>query len=181
MWKNPIPVTWIARHPVGNKVMINKLISCCRGYTLTELMVAVTLTGVMLSLTLPCYSGYLSKHRLEAAAHQMASDIRHVQQLALTEEASNYQIYFYPAHNRYTLLKGNKVLKTTSLPVGVKLMYTNFNINNLPRQNILEINLRGLPYPAGGHVLLSADDKHKYVVVASITGRVRVSDEKPKN
>ena len=125
---------------------------------------------------MPSYNGQVAKDRLELTATQIASDIRYVQQLALAEEEAYYKICFYPNANQYIIRLGVEVIKIGAIPTGVKLDGTNFN------DHTLRISSRGLPVNGfGGTIKLTAGKKQKHIIVASGTGRVRVSDQAPKS
>lgn len=145
---------------------------CCRGYTLVELMGVVAIAGLLMALAVPSYNNQLAKERLELTAAQLASDIRSLQQLALAEESSEYKIAFYYNLNNYTVSKGINTIKTVAMPTGIKLEATNF------ASSTLYINHGGLS-TVGGTIILRDGKRSKYVIVASITGRVRVSDRAP--
>ncbi|MBM7854504.1 prepilin-type N-terminal cleavage/methylation domain-containing protein [Desulfohalotomaculum tongense] len=156
---------------------IHKLLKNSRGFTLIELIMVTVILGIVISVTVPNFYGYLNERRLETAALQMASDIRYLQQRALAEESASYGIAFYPRQGKYNLYKSIKILKSVKLPPGVDVDRTSF------RENRLQINVKGLPRGCvGGSVCLVSKNipKVKYVVVASITGRVRTSDIKPE-
>lgn len=152
-----------------------------KGFTLIELMVVIAILTVVVLMTLPSFRGYLLEQRLDATAMELASDIRHLQQLALTEESVSYGITFYLPNrnktgNKYYIHKGINKIKLVYMPPGVKISSTSFD------ENLLNINAKGMPEDGiGGTVYLH--DEHnrisKQVIVATITGRVRVSENGP--
>lgn len=46
-----------------------------RGFTLLELLLALAIVAVLLTLALPSFGSILSRHRLKAAAEQLAADL----------------------------------------------------------------------------------------------------------
>lgn len=148
----------------------------CYGFTLIELLTTMTILGILLMLAVPTYNNYLTEKRLDSAAMQIASDIRHVQQLAVATENYNYQVKFNQNSGHYQTMLGLKVLSRIFLPDGVSIYDVYFN-NDYQNKHILCIDAKGIPHPIGGHVILFAGEKMKYVIVASITGRVRISDK----
>lgn len=149
-----------------------EIIRSRRGYTLIELMGVISIMGVLLALAVPSYHGQIKQDRLDLTAAQIASDIRSTQQLALAEESPQYKIAFYPAENKYTVCLGTKEIKTVIMPPGIKLKSTNFV------DSTLRFSTRGIS-TVGGTITLACGERNKFVVVASVTGRVRVSDTYP--
>lgn len=158
----------------------NKWLLFCRGFTLIELMTVMAIIGIVILITVPNFYNYVSRQRLESAALQIASDIRYLQQIALAEQSASYYIVFYTKYEYYNLMKNTKVIKKVELPLGVNLYNTNFNNNSYINKNKLIINAKGLPTPTGGTIILCSEGINKYIVVASITGRVRISDIPPR-
>ncbi|MDN5376135.1 MAG: hypothetical protein PWQ39_1175, partial [Thermacetogenium sp.] len=96
------------------------------------------------------------------------------------EKTPDYYIDFYTHIDTYRVKKWDtpfsRVITEVRLPQGVDLYSTNF------QDNRLVINAKGLP-PRGGTITLKSREtgRLKYVIVASITGRVRVSDHPPES
>lgn len=142
-----------------------------KGYTLVELMGVVTIAGLLLALAAPSYNGLATQDRLELTAHQLASDIRATQQLALAEE-TGHKITFYPGSNKYMISQRLTVIKTVYTPPGVSLELVNFN------NNALNLGDAGLA-ASGGTITLRSGTKFRYVIVAVNSSRVRVDDKPP--
>lgn len=53
-----------------------------RGLTLLEMMVALAIVAVLMTLALPSFGSMMSRHRLKAAAEQMATDLAELRMLA---------------------------------------------------------------------------------------------------
>lgn len=150
------------------------------GFTLLEVSLAVLVVGILISVAVPDLRRCLGRYRLQTAADQLAGEIRETSQLALNEESSFYSIKFYPSPgNAYYVKKsanpGPRVVKAVRLPSGVVLENTNFSDHEL------RFSARGTP-TVGGTVTLrdGVSGSFKYVIVAAVTGRVRVSDQAPK-
>lgn len=147
-----------------------------RAFTLAELLAVVAITGTLLLLVLPAVLGMLSGRSLYTTARQMAADIRTWQQRALAEqpELYTYEVQFNVAGETYLLMRANTVVETRRLPVYLDLEATNFS------GQVLRFNARGAPL-AGGTVTLreKLTGRRYYVIVAPVTGRVRVSPSPP--
>jgi len=150
-------------------------------FTLLEIALVVAMVGIILSLSLPSLSKPLAYYRLKTAAGKMAQDLREVQQMALNEESSYYGVFFAVSNNYYEVRKveslSPKIIKNVGLPSTVQLVATTFN------NNYLSFTAKGTPYPTGGTITLqdTVSGRFLYVIVASVTGRVRVSSSPPES
>jgi hypothetical protein len=108
----------------------------------------------------------------------MATDIRGWQQQALSagDTMSTYSIQFNPFNDTYQLMINNSTRQKQCLSVYLDLYSTNFPSNEL------KFNMGGIPISGGGTVTLreKLTRKQYYVIVAPVTGRVRVSSLPPK-
>lgn len=149
------------------------------GFSLIELLLVLLLMGILLAVTLPLYERSVARYNLTGAARQMAADIRMHQQIAISAEdpLSTYQIIFDSSRNRYQLQKNVRVMKTINLPGTVQIANTNFPVQN----NRLRFNIQGRPLDGGGTITLrdKVTGELYYVIVAPITGRVRISTQPP--
>ena len=57
-----------------------------RGLTLLEMMVALAIVAVLTTLALPSFGSMMSRHRLKAAAEQMAVDLAELRQQAVQRQ-----------------------------------------------------------------------------------------------
>ncbi len=143
----------------------------CDGYTLAEVVVAISITAIFFSFT-HVFPG-ADRQKLNAAASVVAEDIRLVQQLDMNQDVVPYTVLFNYQEDIYIIKKGVYTYKEVQLPKGVDLVYTNF------KNNELRFDRKGDPN-CGGH--LSLRDKNGnflYVIVASLTGRVRIDKIPP--
>lgn len=156
-----------------------------RGFSLLEVSVVLLVFGVLLmGIAVPQMNRALAAFRLESNAQSIAADIRELQQRNLGEEPdeSITSLKFYPSVDKYHLKKPAHplpiVLKSVQLPASVNLVEAKFGSSQE-----LSFSKTGAPFPGGGTVTLQdrVSGKFKYVIVAAITGRVRVSDQPPES
>lgn len=162
--------------------ILSKMIRSCtfgyKGFTLIELLVVLFILSIILSITIPAFNNVLAGYQLDAACRQLQQDIRSTGQEALSEESTTYQINLYVGDDKYRvvdLLKPRNYREVV-MPAGVDIVYTNF------QDDIIKFTLKGMP-TRGGHITLRSDrtGKYRYVIVAPVTGRTRVSDDPPVN
>jgi prepilin-type N-terminal cleavage/methylation domain-containing protein len=154
------------------------IISSPRGFTLVEIIVTTVISATLLLIAVPSVINGLSKYALYTGARQMATDIRGWQQQALSagDTMSTYSIQFNPFNDTYQLMINNSTRQKQCLSVYLDLYSTNFPSNEL------KFNMGGIPISGGGTVTLreKLTRKQYYVIVAPVTGRVRVSSLPPK-
>jgi type II secretory pathway pseudopilin PulG len=154
-----------------------KVISSPGGITLLEVLVSAAISATLLLIAVPAVLNGLSKYALYTGARQMATDIRGWQQQALSagDTMSTYSIQFDPFNDAYHLMINNVSRQKQCLPVYLDLVSTNFPSHEL------KFNLRGIPISGGGTVTLREKLTRRcyYVIVAPVTGRVRVSPLPP--
>lgn len=149
------------------------------GFSLIELMLVLLLMGILLAVAVPLGERSVARFNLTGAARQMAADIRMHQQVAISSEDSfsTYQIIYDSSKHRYHLQKNTLIMKTINLPGTVHITNTNFPGQN----NRLRFSIQGRPIDGGGTITLldQVTGELYYVIVAAITGRVRISTEPP--
>ncbi|TEB09581.1 hypothetical protein Pmgp_03012 [Pelotomaculum propionicicum] len=145
----------------------------------------LSITVIFLGFTLALPGA--NKQKLDVAASTVAEDIRLVQQLNMNQDAV-YTVLFDCQNDIYYIQRGLSLYKKVQLPYGVDLVLTNFDFDNYSDNGCdhkLRFNIRGEPVRnngilCGGH--LSLRDKNgnfRYVIVASVTGRVRTDKVPP--
>jgi len=89
-----------------------------RGFTMVELMVTITVMGILFGLSVPPVLGLLRSSRLTGASNTLVGDLRYGRALA-SSQASMYQIRF--SANSYTLVRVSPyaVALTRALPRGI--------------------------------------------------------------
>lgn len=149
------------------------------GFTLVEISIVITIIGLMVALVLPEFNKTIGRYNLHSSARLLASDIRSVQQKAIKNESSNFNILFNTTSDRYYLRSGITPYKTVNLPSSVHLVFVKGFIT--PNNNKLEIAANGNPFNRFGGTISLQDrktGKFLYVVVDAV-GRVRVSETSP--
>lgn len=149
------------------------------GFSLIELLLVLLLMAILLAVAMPLGERSVARFNLTGAARQMAADIRMYQQVVISSEddSNTYQIIFDPSKHRYQFQKNTLIIKTINLPGTVQIANTNFPVHN----NQLRFSIQGRPKDGGGTITLldQVTGEFYYVIVAAITGRVRISTEPP--
>jgi len=155
------------------------------GYTLLELVLTVSIAGLLLALTLPAFSHVLAERRASYTAHEVQRVLRTAQQLASAHagrfrrvearfaqhpDGVRVELWGVPWDGQPAVLLGSSAVGPASVTVrrrGASEFVVAFAASGSPGvgdQGSLEV--------ASGAVA-------RYVVVAPVTGRVRVADTPP--
>lgn len=145
-----------------------------RGTTLLELLVVITILGILTSIVVPAYRGITawSKH---AAARELVVRIREVRHTAIVS-GQNCTITFYDFSRQYRVdLPEERIW--VQLPEGVSIVANNFPlVSNRPT---LYFRYTGAPNRGGHVVLRDTSGTYMYVIVTPVTGRVRLDTKPP--
>lgn len=89
------------------------------GFTLLELVVLMSIIGVVLALSYSPWRGYRAKERLRYGTIQVATDLREAQERAKYERRQ-YTVTFTASSRAYTIASsGGSFAENASLPDGV--------------------------------------------------------------
>ena len=145
-----------------------------RGFTLIELVICIGIVGIFASTAMLTLGQSVAKQELESTGLQLVADIRWLQQLSVNAgETVSYILQF--SHSEpygYYVTANTQVIKQITFPKSVKLPGSCSPIG---------FGLSGAPLIGAQTVSLQSTKLKtwKYVILAPVTGRVRVSDFKP--
>jgi len=94
-----------------------------QGFTLVEMMLVVIIIGFMATMTFPHLHRPLQNYQLDAAARDMAVQIRLVRMRSINGEVNQVLFVVEPSRNSYEIWQtGLKIEKITELPVGISFV-----------------------------------------------------------
>jgi len=147
-----------------------------QGFSLIELIMIILIMSIIIAIAVPSIDHCLVNYQLNAECMQLQQYIRSVAQEALVKDCDNYYILLYLEEDKYKIVAplDNKSSTMVLLPDGIDLAFSNF------KHNKIIFSGKGRPV-MGGCIRLEnkKTGKMKYVIVATITGRTRVSDKPP--
>jgi len=73
-----------------------------KGFTLTEVVVTLSILGIMTAISIPSYISWLPRHRLQTSARQIYDDMQLAKIRAVKDNTVAVAI-FNPATNKYTI------------------------------------------------------------------------------
>lgn len=143
------------------------------GFSLIELIVTVSILGIMAVATIPFTFEEMNKSNLEQAARIIAGDIRYGESKALSEQSSTFKIHFVSASNEYRKYfdKSNPSrFERIMLPEGITMSSAVFGSNS----SKVYFNAKGSVTMGGSISLTDSHGNWTFVRVTPVTGRVRV-------
>jgi prepilin-type N-terminal cleavage/methylation domain-containing protein len=154
---------------------------CVRGFTLTELMIVITIMGVLLGVSTPAISRFASNWRLNGAASQMAMVLRSARSAAVGKDC-NVVFTFDDAQGQYSFLEdtngnggadaGERESAVQQLPPGVSI--EEFTVP----QTTVTFTSKGSTADGGTIVMKGRGDYQIQIRVYSGTGNIEV-ERKP--
>ncbi|MDD5738726.1 MAG: prepilin-type N-terminal cleavage/methylation domain-containing protein [Candidatus Pacebacteria bacterium] len=131
-----------------------------KGFTLIEIMVAIGIVLILSGISWAGFIKYQPSLALSAIARSLTTDLRSVQQLAVTEQI-NHGIFFNISNNQYQLEKinaGTVILSVKNLPANVVFC----GITGL-FENRAEFNPYGSALYSGSVCLTNANGQTKII------------------
>jgi prepilin-type N-terminal cleavage/methylation domain-containing protein len=150
--------------------MLKKTLKVNRGYTLTELMVALVIVGVIAAIASPNFFGMLSRYRLEGALQQLLGAINETQRLAMVRGKS-CRININPSTHKITANTAGCLLSERQIDSAIKIR------SNFIGSTNITFSYKG-SNTRMGTIVLSSDhtDLQKCFVIALGTGIKRVGN-----
>ena len=143
------------------------------GFSLMELLIVTAMIAMICGMGFLRLGDSLAEYELSAAALELASDLRYLQQVSVNSPDSAggpfYLLTFdHGSRAGYNISAAAKNVKRALFPDSVRLanlpLSVSFNPNGTP-SNAQAIALRSLRM-----------NKKRYVIIAAVTGRVRISN-----
>jgi prepilin-type N-terminal cleavage/methylation domain-containing protein len=78
-----------------------------RGLSLTEVLIALVIIGILAATTVPTLSGWMADRRVKKAARQLVTDLQFARMRSLAEGVE-YRISFDNADGSYNIQRGNQ-------------------------------------------------------------------------
>jgi prepilin-type N-terminal cleavage/methylation domain-containing protein len=143
-----------------------------RGVTLIELLICIALLSIFAGMAIPRLGQSVEKQELENASRQLAADIRWLQQISINAgvDTTAYAMSFYnTTPYGYYVTANTQRIKNVTFPTSVDLpgshSYITFTPSGVPGMGAQSISLYSKKLK-----------KWKYVILAPVTGRIRISD-----
>lgn len=136
------------------------------GFTLTEILVTLSVLGILIAITLSVFRTIQPDLQLSGATRELITDLRYVQQLTVTEQVE-HSIRFYSTEKRYEIRKygeTTEILKTVSLPEEIEEM-TISGLSDIDSGKEARYNPYGAVKESGSILLENSENKTKTIKV----------------
>lgn len=139
------------------------------GFVLVELLVVISIIGLLATGTMFGAQRLLSKSKLETGTQEILSDFRKAQQLAISKQV-NYGIRFDAESNEYTIFNNEQGdIKTKQLSKGIR-----YDEDGIVFGGDQKVTFIPMGTADSGHLTLITDIGEKYKIVVSGIGRIRL-------
>jgi len=135
------------------------------GFTLTELMVVITLIAILLAVATPAMVSYLRQKGVREAADQLGMDLQRAKMLAVSR-STDCTIQIDTGANQYRIVSPDGTVETIEL-AQFRGGVTFATVGGVASSPTITFNSRGLCNPSGTVFLTSA--------ASAITFRLRTS------
>ena len=127
-----------------------------KGFTLTEVVVTLSILGIMMAISVPSYISWLPRHRLQTSVRQIYDDLN-LAKMQAVKDNRNACIEFFSATETYTVyfdVDGiTGYLNGTDIPI--KSNVTLENDVDITAANTCEFNNRGMSTTGAPQVRLT--------------------------
>lgn len=84
-----------------------------KGFTLTELLVIIALTGILAVIAIPSFTGWIVKMRYRESARNIASTLRDARSRAIGKNIE-HRVEFDVVNDKYRMTAGNRAYNSSS-------------------------------------------------------------------
>ena len=143
-----------------------------RGFSLIELLTVLAIMAILAAIAVPTYRAIGPNLSLNAAARDMASDLRYAQQLSVTEQ-NIYSVVFNISQNSYQIKNSasGSVVKNVSL----SQQLTIYQITGLSSSTV-SFNATGAAQESGTINLTNVNNHHSLIEIKP-SGYVKIQNQ----
>lgn len=150
-----------------------RVVSNKNGFTLLELIIVISIMGVIASVAYPSFIIIKRDRALYSQAREIAVDFRYMQQLAINGQA-NYSVIFNAGGGGYSIISGTSNVKTVVMENGI---YYDPSASTGMVNDTYTVNTDGYPADSqpGGIIIALRNSSGKYIYVyIGIAGKVEI-------
>jgi general secretion pathway protein H len=140
-----------------------------RGFTLLELIVALGIMALAVAIAIPFFGGSRAAYQLQAAAYEIATQLRDTRATALSRNAD--QAFMIDVGNRRTWIDGYPVRRPLPAWLAINVEVP---IAEQLAANLVRVRFFADGSASGGKLVLSDGLRRANVTVNWLTGDVRV-------
>ena len=151
-----------------------KILKNRKGFTLTEVFVALSILGIMTAISIPSYLSWLPRHRLQTSARQIYDDLN-LAKIRAVKENTYACITFDVANDNYTVFLDPD--GTSSLTPGDTTIKGNVTLENsvdITAANICRFNNRGMSTTGAPQISLTNPTNIIMRIDVTIAGNISI-------
>jgi len=149
-----------------------------KGYTIIELLLVISIVGILATMAIPIYGRTLAYWRHSAALRMILSDIRLIQQQTITERRTGkYMLIFVVDGTVYRLVRGESE-ELRQLPEGNFIFETNLQNDTLSFNPLGELS-NPFKDPNKRETITIRDNSgnESSIVITPATGKVEIIEK----
>jgi Tfp pilus assembly protein FimT len=159
----------------------------CRGFSLTELVVMLSITTIMAAVSIPMLTSAMQGIQLNADAKSMATTLTYARVNAAAQ-LTRYRMSLFVGRNEWELSKWNKTSRTYDLEQATNMLSTGISNSGIQfkassgtapagfpttTSNTITFDSRGIPMDGAGIIYLSGRNAD-YAITIAASGKIQL-------
>lgn len=90
------------------------------GFTLVEAMIMIVILGILFAITIPAYSGYMQRTRIQGARNRLIADLQYARSIAISRRTT-FRVDFNGTDYEIIQPGPDTVIRSSTAPPGVSI------------------------------------------------------------